>query len=184
MKKILLPLIAIALFVVQGNAQDIFVKGDKVLNLSVGVGSSIYSGSAYGSVTPALAGSFEVGVVDDLFDESSALGIGGYIGYTGAKWDAIGSDFKTSSFIIGARGAVHYQFIDRLDTYGGLMLGYNIVNSDWDSNTPGFDDDVTSSAFLLDLFIGGRYYFTDNVAGLVEIGSGIAYLNIGVALKL
>src|SRR3546814_17252018 len=73
---LLLPLIAIVLFVVQGNAQDIFVKGDKVLNLSVGVGSSLYSGSAYGSVTPALADSFEVGVVDDLFDENSALGVG------------------------------------------------------------------------------------------------------------
>lgn len=184
MKKILLPLIAIALFVVQGNAQDIFVKGDKVLNLSVGVGSSLYSGSVYGSKTPALGASFEVGVVDDLFDENSTLGVGGYIGYTGAKWDIPGSDFKISSFIIGARGAVHYQFIDRLDTYGGLMLGYNIVNSDWDSNTPGFDGDATSSDLLLDLFVGGRYYFTDNVAGLVEIGSGIAYLNIGVALKL
>lgn len=183
MKKFILPLFVIALFVVQAHAQDVFVKGDKVVNLSVGVGSSLYSGSVYGSVTPALGASFEVGVVDDLFDENSALGVGAYVGYTGAKFDGFGNDFKTSSFIIGARGAVHYQFIDRLDTYGGLMLGYNIVNSDWESGLPGYDADYTDSKLLLDLYIGGRYYFTDNVAGLLEIGSGIAYLNIGVALK-
>lgn len=183
MKKFLLILLAIALFVVQGYSQDdVFVKGDKVVNLTVGLGNSLYNSSVYGSTTPALAGSFEVGVVDDLFDENSALGVGGYVGYTGAKFG--GNDFKINSFIVGARGSVHYQFIDRLDTYGGLLLGYNIVNSDWESDIPGFDEDFTNSEFLLDIYVGGRYYFTESVAGVLEIGSGIAYFNIGVAFKL
>jgi hypothetical protein len=110
--------------------------------------------------------------------------VGGYVGYTGAKFDGLGSDFKISSFIIGARGSVHYQFLDRLDTYGGLMLGYKVENSDWDTDIVGVDDDIANSEIILDLYIGGRYYFNDNIAGLLEIGSGIAYLNIGVAFKL
>lgn len=182
MKKFLLPLIAIALFIMQGYSQDIFIKGDRVLNLSVGLGSGLYRGSAYSSVTPAIAASYEVAVKDELFDANSSLGVGGYLGYTGAKQNFSGGNYKYSDIILGARGAVHYQFIDNLDTYAGLMLGYDIVNS----KTTGTSIDVSASAsgFVLDIFVGGRYYFSDNIAGLVEIGSGISYFNIGVAIKL
>lgn len=184
MKKILLPLIAIALFVMQGYSQDVFVKGDKVLNLSVGLGSGLYKGSGYGSKIPAIAASYEACVKDELFDANSALGIGGYVGYTGAKYNfGSGYGWKYSDIIIGARGAVHYQFIDNLDTYGGLMLGYDIVSSK-EYGTGPFVGNASGSSFLLDIFVGGRYYFSDKFAGLVEIGSGISYLNIGLAIKL
>lgn len=182
MKKILLLLIAFALFVMQGNAQDIFVKGDKVVNLSVGLGSGLYRGSAFSSVTPAIAASYEVGIKDELFDANSSLGVGGYVGYTGAKQNFAGGNYKYSDIIIGARGAVHYQFIDNLDTYAGLMLGYDIVSSK--TTGTALDVSASDSGFLLDIFVGGRYYFSDKIAGLVEIGSGISYLNIGVAIKL
>lgn len=182
MKKFLLPLVAVALFVMQGYSQDIFVKGDRVVNLSVGLGSGLYRGSAFSDVTPAIAGSFEVGVIDNLFDENSSLGVGGYLGYTGARQNFAGGYFKYSDIILGARGAVHYQFIDKLDTYGGLMLAYDIVSSK--TTGTAFDASASSSGFVLDIFVGGRYYFTDQVAGLVEIGSGIAYFNIGIAYKL
>jgi len=32
-------------------------------------------------------------------------------------------------------------------------------------------------------FIGGRYYFSDKFAGMLELGYGITYLNLGIALK-
>jgi hypothetical protein len=184
MKKFLLPLIAIALFVMQGYSQDIFVKGDKVVNLSVGLGSGLYSGGGYSNKIPAIAASYEVGVVDDLFDENSSLGVGGYLGYTGAKYNfGSGYGWKYSDIIVGARGAVHYQFIDKLDTYGGLMLAYDIVSSKT-YGTGVFSGNASASGFVLDVFVGGRYYFSDRFAGLVELGTGIAYVNIGVAIKL
>jgi len=180
MKKFLLPLIAIALFVVQGNAQDnTFNKGDKVVNLGVGFGSNLYSGSGYDSKTPPISASYEVGVKDDLFDEFSSLGVGGYVGYTGAKYAYLGGSTKFSSIVIGARGALHYQFIDDLDTYTGLMLGYNIVSVSG-TDFPG----ASASEFAFSWFLGGRYYFSDKFAGLVELGSGVAYFTIGVAIKL
>ncbi|HAH23767.1 MAG TPA: hypothetical protein DCL77_08420, partial [Prolixibacteraceae bacterium] len=94
-----------------------------------------------------------------------------------------GYGWKYSDIIIGARGAVHYQFIDHLDTYAGLMLGYDIVSSKT-FGTGVFSGNATSSGFKFDVFVGGRYYFTDKFAGLVELGSGISYVNIGVAIKL
>jgi len=184
MKRFLFLLLAVAMFVMQGYSQDVFVKGDKVLNLSVGLGSGLYNGGGYSNVTPAIAASYEVAVKDELFDANSALGLGGYVGYTGAKYNfGEGYGWKYTNIIIGARGAVHYQFIDNLDTYGGLMLGYNIVSSKT-YGTGVFAGDATGSAFLLDIFVGGRYYFSDRFAGLVEVGSGIAYLNVGVAIKM
>jgi hypothetical protein len=184
MKKFFLPFLAMTLFVIPVMAQNTFNKGDRVVNLSVGFGSGLYSGSAYSNVTPAIAGSYEYGVKDELFDANSSLGVGAYLGYTGSKYTyGPGYGWKYSDIIIGARGAVHYQFIDHLDTYAGLMLGYDIVSSKT-FGTGVFSGNATSSGFKFDVFVGGRYYFTDKFAGLVELGSGISYVNIGVAIKL
>lgn len=64
-------------------------------------------------------------------------------------------------------------------------LEYNIVSA----KTYGYEGSWNNysssvSGFTGSWFLGGRYYFTDNFAGLLELGYGIAYLNIGVALKL
>jgi hypothetical protein len=64
------------------------------------------------------------------------------------------------------------------------MLGYNILNSketgDWPSGTY---YSANSSAFIWAFYVGGRYYFTDSFAAMLELGYGIAWLNIGVAFK-
>lgn len=183
MKKLFLPLILIALFVLPSQAQNTFVKGDRVVNLTVGLGNRLYSGAAYSNITPALAGSFELGVKDDLFDENSSLGVGAYVGYTGAEFSyGPGYGYKYSNIIIGARGAVHYQLIESLDSYAGLMLGYNIV-SDKTFGTGTFGN-PDASEFDFALYVGGRYYFTERIAGVLELGYGISYFNIGVAIKL
>lgn len=167
------------------NGQNMFSKGDKVLNLGVGFGSTLYSGSFYTSRVPPVSTSLEVGVKDELFDEDSSLGIGGYLGYTGAKWESNGWGWNYSSLILGARGLLHYQLLDDWDTYTGVMLGYNIVSSSsfgsegsWNSYA------TTGSGLTSSWFIGGRYYFSENIAGMFELGYGIAYLNLGIALKL
>ena len=184
MKKFILPFIVIALFVMQGNAQNAFNKGDKVVNLSVGFGNSLYSGAGYSNQTPAIAGSFELGIKDELFDAKSSLGVGAYAGYTGSKYTyGPGYGWKYTDIIIGARGAVHYQFIEKLDTYAGVMLGYDIVSVK-NFGTGTFGTSASASRFKFDAFIGGRYYFSDRFALLLELGSGIAYGNIGIAIKL
>jgi len=184
MNKIILLLSVIALFIMQGNAQNTFNKGDKVVNLTVGLGSRLYSGSGYSNITPAISGSYEVGVKDELFDANSSLGVGGYVGYTGSKYTySPGYGWKYNSVIVGARAALHYQFIDQLDTYTGLMLGYDIVSTKV-FGSGAFDSSATGSGLAFSWFLGGRYYFNDRFAGLVELGYGIAYFNIGVAIKL
>ena len=159
-------------------------KGDKILNLGVGLGSALYSGGYYKSTLPPLSASLEVVVKDDLFDGNGALGLGAYVGYSSYKWEYSSWGYKYSNLIVGPRGYIHYGFMDKLDTYAGLFLGYNIATSkEFGNSIPGYDYTASSGGFIWSAFIGGRYYFTDKFAGMIELGSGITYLNLGVALK-
>jgi hypothetical protein len=166
------------------NAQEV-AKGDKIVNLGVGLGTALYSGSGYTGTVPPVSGSLEVVIKDDLFDGQGAVGIGGYLGYASYKWMYSGWGWKYSNIIIGPRGYLHYSLIDKLDTYVGAMIGYNIVSSKETGNSiPGYDYSASSGGVIFSGFVGARYFFNDNVAGIVELGSGIAYLNLGVALRL
>lgn len=179
MKKFFFPLFLAIVFAISTSAQNTtFNEGDKVLNLGLGIGSTLYTGSAFGSSIPPLSASLEFNVKDELFDEYSSIGVGGYLGYASYNYTLTGSDYGFSNFILGARGALHYQFIEQLDTYAGLLLGFNIVS--W--NADEFSS-AASGGFLSAFYIGGRYYFNENIAGMLELGYGIAYLNIGVAFK-
>lgn len=174
----LMAFVAIAGLYAQGN---MFSKGDKVANLSIGLGSSIYGG--LGGGIPPIGVSYEMGIKDDLFNEKSSLGIGGYLGFTTASQDFFGSKVSYSSIIVGARGIVHYALIDNVDTYGGILLGYNIASSKVTGNGLGIP--TTSYGGLVYAgFIGARYYFTPKLGAMAELGYGIAWLNIGVSLKL
>ena len=181
MKRIVLSILCV--FVVFGASAQTFSKGDKVVNLGLGLGNTVYSGSGYKTSIPPISGSFEYGVVDNLFDDKSSLGVGGYLGYTSSKYDLGNNyDYKYSSTIVGVRGSLHYDFIEKLDTYTGLSLGYNIVSAKSDYKGLG-SYKAESSALYWGWYLGARYYFTDSFAAMAEIGYDIAYLNIGVAFK-
>lgn len=177
MKKTLILTALVLSIAVTAGAQNTFNKGDKVLNFGLGLGNAIYTGGYYSTVVPPVSASFEVGILDHLFDDKSSIGVGGYMGYMSYKYDHSIYDYKISSFILSTKGAFHYQLVDKLDTYAGLLIGLNF-ESDNDPN-----NDWSSTSLRTSEFIGARYYFTNNFAGMAELGYGIAYLNIGVALK-
>jgi len=173
-----------AIFSMGVNAQNVFSKGDNNLNLGIGIGSTLGGTSGYKSTTPPVSVSYERGIIDELFDDKSSLGIGAYLGYAANKYEWIGGyGWKYSYTIVGARGALHYQLVDKLDTYGGLMLGYNIVNSSSYGDWGGAHGSASGSDLLWSLYLGGRYYFSDNIGAFAELGYGIAYLQIGVTFK-
>lgn len=177
MKKLLLFSLVAILSLSQLLAQEsTFKQGDKVLNLGIGFGSTYYA-SYYTSHTPALSASLEFNVKDGVLEKGS-IGVGGYVGYSSAKWT---NYYKTSNIIFGARGSFHYPLVSKLDTYTGLLLGYNVYTYSYDAayiGSKGSAGNVT-----LAWFAGARYYFSDKFAVMGEIGYGIAYLTIGVSLK-
>ncbi len=168
-------------------AQDVFKKGDMVVNVGIGLGNTVRSESYLKTTVPPISASFEYCVKDNLFDDKSSLGIGGYVGYfsqkykdsyTGGYWGS-NLDLKYSDFIIGARGVLHYQFVEKLDTYAGVALGYDIVSA---SGSYG-DFSASSSALTAGVFAGARYYFTNSFAVNAELGYDISILTLGVSFK-
>ena len=189
MKKVLFTLLVAMACVLTASAQEeVFVKGDKVAHAGFGIGSYL-GGSGYTSTVPPVLISAEYGVTDALLNNGKGyVGVGGYMAYSANKYNAgsyNGADYgwKHSYIIIGARGAFHYQFVDKLDTYAGAMLGYNIASSSYFGNS-GYNGASNSvGGVTYTSFVGARYYFTDKIAAFGEVGYGIAALELGVAVK-
>ncbi|GHT69274.1 hypothetical protein AGMMS50239_35770 [Bacteroidia bacterium] len=170
---------------VGANAQ-LFSKGDKVINLGIGVPSYL-GGSGYETKIPLVSGSFDYGLLDGLLEGKASIGVGGYLGYTSNRFNIkytggnYGYDF--SYLIIGPRASFHYNPIDKLDTYGGLLLGYNIVSSSTYGRADQYVKPDNESRFTPALYVGARYYFVDNIAVFAEVGYGISLIEVGISFK-
>jgi hypothetical protein len=160
--------------------ESVILQGDKVINFGMGVGS--YLGGAKYSVTiPQMSGSFEYCVKDDLFDEYSALGLGGYMAYTANKFEhRSGEGVDYSYFLLGARLNYHHQFVEKLDTYAGILYGYKAISS---SAYGGYDGDLVHGEFIPAVFVGGRYYLFSGFSLFAELGYGISALEFGLSFK-
>ena len=172
--KVLVVILTLFGFCWAASAQrEAFNKGDNVINAGIGLGSYI-NHAGFSMAIPPITASFEYGILD-LFNRKGAIGVGGYLGYV--LYRDKRSDYNIGDFVIGPRGLFHYQFVDKLDTYAGLMLGYDIVS--FSQRMP----DATGSRFYSTFFIGARYYFTRNVAVFGELGYNIAPLELGLSYK-
>ena len=182
--KVLVGLLFCAVFSTSVNAQSVFSKGDNIVNAGLGLGNphspkigDVFLTNEYKwkIAVPPISASYETCIIDNLFNDKSAIGVGGYLGFASYKRKI--TDSRYTSAIFGVRGAFHYQLVDNLDTYAGVMAGYRIgkyTNSTY-KNDPGFASDT---------FLGARYYLMDNLGVFAEVGwGGIGYLQLGVTLK-
>ena len=196
------------------NAQEIR-KGNKLINLGLGLGPFHYS-NHYKTVTPPVSASFEYIVKDDLFNGKGALGVGAFIGnsvrksefyrtsstYAGAYLHNKGANinsntdtygWKYGTTFIGPRGYIHYKPINKLDTYGGIIIGYMLqTNKYFGDPFYGINNQTSYPNYYPEsikkihgtVFLGARYFFTEKIAGMIELGSGISRLTLGVSVKL
>jgi hypothetical protein len=182
MKKLTLLFVAVVFSLSQMYAQEsTFAKGDKVLNLGIGFGGR-YTGTGMTTSVPPIGASFEVGVKDGVLEKGS-IGVGGMLAYSSHKWEYSGWGWKYTSIVIGARGTFHYPLANKLDTYTGLLLGYDISTAKEFGVSSGYNYDSSYGGLTYAWFAGARYYFSDAFAAFAELGVGVTILNIGVTLK-
>jgi hypothetical protein len=182
MKRILLISILLVIVVGLSFSQMAYKKGDQVINLGIGLGG--FAG-VYGTGGIAITGGYENAVTENI-------SLGGVLGYSSSSDDfGFGYGWKYTYILIGARGAYHLDLFHNpmIDTYGGILLGYNIVSSKATGTLPtyyGFGGSYSASASFLEygIFIGGRYYFSPKWAVQAELGYGLGILNVGIAYKL
>jgi hypothetical protein len=162
MKKIFAVLMVLFFAISQSGAQQpSFNKGDKVIDVTIGV-PHLYG---YGWGIPPVIASFEMGIVDGILDKA-AIGVGGYAGFSSASW--LGNSYF--NFHFGVKGAFHYPFVDNLDTYAGILTGYTI-------------SDLASYGLDWGGFVGLRYYFSDSFGVNAEAGYGVTFLRAGISFK-
>jgi hypothetical protein len=184
MKKFSILLFLSLYSLIQLAAQEsMFKNRDKVLNIGIGIGSTLYTGSNYKVGIPALSTAIEFGVKDGILDKGS-IGLGAYLDYSSHKLDFIGWGWNYANIVLGARGVFHYPLVNKLDTYTGILLGYNIANNKEYGSVVSVNNYSVSSGVVGAWFVGARYYFSDKFAVMGELGYGITYLNLGIALKL
>lgn len=165
----------------------LFGQGDRVL--SAGLGFGWYSYGYDATSIPAISLSFEQGIEEFDF---GTLAFGGIIGYKRASysWLAGYGDYSWTDLIIAARGAIHIDLlnVEKLDTYGGAAFGLRFESRKYyDLIWPNYSyKSVKKSTAhpLFALYVGGRYYFTENIAVFGELGYGLGYLTLGLSYKL
>jgi len=174
MKKIQLVFVLVIALLAGNTAFAQYKKGDKLLNLGIGLNSY------YGGGLP-LGGSFEVGVTDEISVGAQADFYTWGRNFGGYKW-------RYTFLPIAVRGSYHANKLlnlnnDKLDLYGGAQLGYYISSFSDNSGFTGLYDNSYGNRVLFGLHIGGRYYFKPNLGGFAELGYGVASLKVGVAFK-
>lgn len=186
--RLLLSSLALTAFLLgsgfHANAQ-VFDEGDKVLSFGLGLGSNYIAwGSLYKTTVPPIWIAGDYCLREKLGPGN--LGVGAIIGFSSYKWDYAFYDwgYKASNFFLGGRGTYHFvDLVDKLDLYAAVTLGAEIYHY---SYYGGYEHESNlGNVHLLDEFsAGARYYFSDNFAAVAELGYGIAWLKIGVSLKL
>jgi hypothetical protein len=154
-----------------------FQNGDMVANLGVGFG---WYGYGYGaSSLPAFSLSLEKGIME--IDNVGPLSIGGIVGFKHASYL---TDYNWNDIIIAARGAIHYDLFknEKIDTYGGVALGVRLQTYSYpDFGIGSGKTNYTHGLFAL--YLGGRYFFSDNLGAFAELGYGLGYLTLGLSYK-
>ena len=178
MKNFALIIAAIACFSLGSNAQGMFEKGTQLFKLGVGVN---------GVGTP-LEASYERGVKEDFLGvDGLVLGLGANVGYYGYSEDfsniAGSYSWKYTDLIVAGRALAHYSLIDKLDTYAGVMLGYNVANVSYDGPNSSSMPSPSVGGIVFGGVAGARYEFNQTWGAYVEAGFGISNLNLGVAYK-
>lgn len=114
--------------------------------------------------------------------------VGGKLSYKENSQTVLRNKYSQSLLIISVNGNYHFNDLLNLpkkwNVYGGLGLGYYAWSDVKWNNRVGADDVGESSRPVLDVQVGGRYYFTKYWAVNLELGGGTGSgVSIGVTFK-
>ena len=183
MKRIALLIIAMLTLGFAAQAQSTFTKGTTTANLGLGIGGTLFD-KDFSVLLPPLSVGIDHSVASGLFDGNGSIGVGGYLGAEVYRYKGFDSSVWSQT-LVGPRGSLHYQFVDKLDTYFSLILGVNIIS--WNYNMKVADvaikDKNTSARFGWGAHFGTRYYLSDRWAVMGEFGYGLTFLTLGATYR-
>jgi len=139
-----------------------FEQGNHLIGLNIGMKLANDHRAAYSAF-------YEYGLAR-LFVDECTLGGGLFGGY---YKDKLGKEIQ-QIYILGLRMNVHYQFVDRLDTYAGITPNFNVKTYKIEKDRAKFDCYI---------HVGGRFYLTNWFAVFAEVSTGFNNLSGGLNIK-
>ncbi|MHB8402716.1 MAG: hypothetical protein ACYDCN_11955 [Bacteroidia bacterium] len=188
------------------SGEKCFDENTRILNVGIGFGGGNYYASAYNGpgysyrVSPAFSITYEQAIKKKV--GPGYIGVGGYLGYQGSSitenyyYDNNGytgnyySTNRWTDIMVAARGAYHWDVVcaKKAELYAGALIGLRIqtwryTTSNPDPNYRNYYSSNGSVFPTFDIFVGGRYYFTNKIAVFAEVGYGISYITGGISFK-
>ncbi|MFI3324111.1 MAG: hypothetical protein SNI45_03030 [Rikenellaceae bacterium] len=152
----------------------LFSEGDEIVSLGLGVGGN------YG--TP-IAVSYEMGYKD--LDSKSSIGIGGSLAYQHKNLNYTGSNLDKYAYTgtaIAVTGSYHYALVEGFDLFGTVALGYSMGQITAKCND--VKGSLGDNFFYYGISVGGRYYFTEELAAFVKLGAtATSSVEVGVSYR-
>jgi hypothetical protein len=194
MKKVSLLFVGLMLVFMTAQSQgDPFGKGSSAINVGIGFGGTVYTGTGYTMGWPTISASYEYGIVEVPMGSSlkGIVSVGGLVGFGGSKYDysyfGWGYDVKTNYFVVAARGNYHFIFHDKFDPYAGVILGYYFGNSKvtYSSGYPVTAPEykANDNGFYGGAYAGARWFFTPAFAVFSELGWNVSIFTLGATFK-
>jgi len=150
-----------------------YAPGVRDNNLFINAGIGFGPTGGYNMGIPPISLSVDYKLPIDL-----PITVGGFATFGTWRYSYLNTNVTYTNIGIGARGMYHFNFLDNLDLYAGLNLGYVIQTSNQTQYSG-------SSFFLWGFNTGARYFFTENLGAYLELGySGLNYISTGVTFKL
>jgi len=180
--------LALVVFPMLSGFSQSLQRGENLVSAGIAVGSSL-GNFDFSSSSPGIALQYEMGYMN--LDGPGVLGLGGYVGHKNFTHNGENGSYsysqKWSYTVIGFRAAYHYSGwtkVSQLDPYGGLMLSYNAVNYSYSATDGNADPgDQYDNGLGLSGYVGGRWFFTKNIAAYMELGLGVSNLAVGACYK-
>lgn len=118
----------------------------------------------------------------------TSLGVGASIGYSSYSQDVpYWGKYSYTNFLILANAIYHVKLLKNIpmDTYLVLNLGLNIATDSYDgaaANAPSASD--SNGGLKFGTGVGARYYFTNRLAAVGELGYGMGTIRLGLDFKI
>jgi hypothetical protein len=179
---LVIALIMAQLLIQPSASAQMFNKGDAVINLGVGLGST-YSLAPGATGGIGLNASMEYGVY--TLQKVGVFSAGGIFSWSHASADYYGyNSLSWNEFYFGARAAFHLTMleVDNLDVYGGVSLGIRSHSEPVWVNNNHYDNHYVIDPFG-GVFVGGRWYFTPGFGVFSELGYDVSWFKAGVSLR-
>jgi opacity protein-like surface antigen len=130
---------------------------------------------------------------------SDKVGLGLNVAYAGNEWSYKYTGFdingnsaiytetsKRTTYSVLARMNFHFGSSDKFDPYAGFGLGYRNANWTYETTDPDGSSGVEFKTLMplgMEITIGARYYFTDNIGLYAEVGAAKSVVQAGLVAK-